>query len=331
MKPSEVANHIQNSYKARTPLFIWGPPGVGKSDVMRQVAKTMKVNLIDQRLSQMDPTDLKGIPYVDDAGYSRYAVPGFLPQVERDGEYGFLFLDELNTAPQSMQAAGYQLILDRRLGDYVLPDGWVCFAAGNRAEDRAISVRMSTALGTRFGHIDFEVDREEWKTWAHSHGIDSTIISFMNFRTNLLHKMDVNARTSPTPRTWEMLNRHLPYVTPQTEYDTYASFIGEGAAGEFSAYKKMARELPEFDVIMAEPGKIPVPDTSKTSIMYAVAGMLSSRATLDNFKDVMKYITRLPVEYQTVFMTDAIAVVGDELEDHKAFKNWALENHNVIL
>jgi hypothetical protein len=328
MKPSEVAVALTNAYQAQTPMFVWGPPGVGKSDVMRQVAKSLGVNMIDQRLSQMDPTDLKGIPYVDDEGRSQYAVPGFLPQVERDGEKGFLFLDELNTAAQSIQAAGYQLILDRRLGDYKLPDGWVCFAAGNRAEDRAIAIRMPTALGTRFGHIDFEVDKEEWKKWAHNAGIHHEIISFMNFRPNLLHDMDVKKRTFPTPRTWEMLNKHVPYVKPENEFDTYAAFVGEGAAGEFLAYRGMARELPTFEAIMAAPKKIPVPD--KPGILYAVAGLMSAHVEMDIFDGIADYVFRLPVEYQTVFMTDAMAKC-EEIEDHARFQEWAVENYDVII
>ena len=327
MKPSEILQYGINSYKARTPTFIWGPPGVGKSDVVRQTRDELDINLIDQRLSQCDPTDLKGIPF-NDNGYTSYAIPGFLPRVDRDGPNGILFLDELNTAPQSIQAAGYQLILDRKLGDYTLPDGWVCMAAGNRAEDRAIAVRLSTAMGTRFGHVDFDVDNKEWKVWAGKNNIDADIISFMNFRPDLLHNMDVKARTSPVPRTWEMLNKHIPFVTPATEFDTYKSFVGEGAAGEFSAYKKMARDLPTIEIILAEPEHIPVP--KQPSTLYAAAGILTHYVTTDNFATLMKYALRLPVEYQTVFMSDTISK-NDEIEDTPEFTKWALNNSDVIL
>lgn len=327
MKPSEVFNYVATGYKARTSTFIWGPPGVGKSDVVRAVRKSLDINLIDQRLSQMDPTDLKGIPF-NDNGYTSYAIPGFLPRVDRDGENGILFLDELNTAPQSIQAAGYQLILDRQLGDYHLPDGWMCVAAGNRAEDRAIAIRLSTAMGTRFGHVDFEVDNDEWKIWAHANNIDADIISFMNYRPKLLHDMDVKARTFPTPRTWEMLNKHIPFVTPETEYNTYASFIGEGAAGEFSGYKKMARDLPTIELILKEPEHIPVP--TQPSTLYAAAGILTAHVDADNFSTLMKYAVRFPTEYQTVFISDAISK-DDELEETPEFTKWATENSTVIL
>jgi hypothetical protein len=225
-------------------------------------------------------------------------------------------------------AGGYQLILDRQLGDYVLPDGWVCFAAGNRAEDRAIAIRMPTALGTRFGHIDFEVDRDEWKTWAYDHEIHHDIISFMNFRPKLLHDMDVNARTFPTPRTWEMLNKHIPLVNPANEFDTYKAFVGEGAAGEFSAYRKMSRELPTFEEIMAEPSNLKIPENP--GVLYAVAGLLSAHGDLENLDTIIKYANRMPVEYQTVFMTD-LANRFDDIEDHPTFVNWAVENQYVLI
>jgi len=292
------------------------------------MVKTLGINLIDQRLSQMDPTDLKGLPYVGEDGYTHYAMPGFLPRVDRDGEFGVLFLDELNTATPAMQAAGYQLILDRRLGDYVLPDGWVVNAAGNRAEDRAISIRMSTATGTRFGHIDFDVDNDEWKLWAKENNIHHDIISFLNYRPALLHDMDVNKRTFPCPRTWESVNKHMPYTTPDTEFNTYMAFIGEGAAGEFSAFRKLAAELPEFEQILAEPKHVPVPDN--TSVLHAVAGLMAVNTTEDNFGDLMKYVRRMPLEFQTVYIIDASNYVP-EIGDHKDFTTWTIDNHNTIV
>lgn len=332
MKPSDAKTQLINGYKARTPMYMWGAPGIGKSDITRQVADELEVSLIDERLSQMDPTDLKGIPYVKEAPdgnmYTHYAIPGFLPRVERDGPNGIFFLDELGAAPQAIQAAGYQLILDGKLGDYTLPEGWVCMAAGNRAEDRAIAIRLSTALANRFGHIDMEVDIDEWKLWAFKNGIDPIIISFINYRTNMLHNMDVTQRAFPTPRSWEKLNRHLPLVNAQDEFFTFAAFIGEGAAGEFSGYKKLANELPLFEEIIKSPTKIKIPTNPST--LYATSGMMSTKVTLKNFETVMKFMGRMPVEYQTVFMTDATAYVED-LENHDEFAKWALANNNVIL
>jgi len=327
MKPSDVRLQIKNSYQVREPLYIWGAPGVGKSDTMRQVAKELEINLIDQRLSQMDPTDLKGIPYVDE-GFTKFAIPGFLPQVKRDGANGILFLDELGQAPPAIQSAGYQLILDGRLGDYYLPEGWVCMAAGNRAEDRAFATRLSSALADRFGHIDYDVNVDEWRQWAYKEGIDSSIISFINYRPAHLHNMDVQKRAFPTPRSWAKINKHLPLLTPDTEYYTFCAFIGEETAGEFIAYKRLADELPHIDEILIAPKEIKIPTNPST--LYATTGLLAANTSLDNFKTIMKFLTRMPVEYQTVYMTDVTSLL-DDLEDHEDFAKWALKNDKVIL
>jgi len=201
-------------------------------------------------------------------------------------------------------------------------------AAGNRAEDRAFANRLSTALSNRFGHVDFDVDVDEWKNWAYKNGIDSTIISFISYRTQHLHNMDVQKRAFPTPRSWEKLNKHIPLVTPDSEYFTYSAFIGEETAGEFSAYKKLANELPHIEQILKDPTKIAIPDNPST--LYATTGLLAANTTLDNFKTVMKFLTRMPLEYQTVYMTDVTSLL-DELEDHKEFAKWALANDKVIL
>ena len=186
MKGSELKTFLINSYHAKTPVMVWGQPGVGKSQIMVQVAESLGIPILDQRLAQMDPVDLRGIPFINEVEgktYTDWAMPGFLPRVERDGENGILFLDELPSAPQANQAAAYQLILDRKLGDYELPPGWVVFGAGNLAKHRAISVRMSSALANRFGHFEeLEVSKDEWETWAIGQKIDQDIISFINFR-----------------------------------------------------------------------------------------------------------------------------------------------------
>ena len=141
--------------------FIWGSPGVGKSSIIGQLARSLNLALRDIRALLLDPVDLRGLPYVAD-GRSKWATPEFLPQ---EGA-GILLLDELNSAPAMVQAAFYQLILDRRLGEYTLPDGWVIIAAGNRDGDRAHTTRMPTPLRNRFVHLEFEVDAQEWSEWA---------------------------------------------------------------------------------------------------------------------------------------------------------------------
>ena len=182
MKASAVANALRTLVAARQPVFIWGPPGVGKSSVIAQLARSLSLSLRDIRALLLDPVDLRGLPYVAE-GRSKWAVPEFLPA---DGA-GILFLDELNAAPAMVQAAFYQLVLDRRLGEYMLPAGWVIVAAGNRDGDRAHTTRMPTPLRNRFVHLDFEVDAQEWSEWAIGASIRPEVIAFIRFQIGRAH------------------------------------------------------------------------------------------------------------------------------------------------
>ncbi len=172
-----------------TPVMIWGPPGVGKSQLVSQVAKKHDRTLIDIRLSQMEPSDLRGIPFKD-GDKVEWAVPSMLPDAQKHGAEGILFLDEITSAPPSVSAAAYQLILDRRLGDYQIPDGWAIFAAGNRQGDRGVTYSMPAPLANRFSHYDFDINLDDWVHWAYQTGIDERVIAFLRFRPDLLFDFD---------------------------------------------------------------------------------------------------------------------------------------------
>ena len=159
MKPSAVSRALKSLLVGeRQPVFIWGSPGTGKSAVLHQLVSELGIALRDIRALLLDPVDLRGLPFLGKDGRSQWATPDFLPQ---DGE-GILFLDELNAAPAMVQASCYQLVLDRKLGEYTLPEGWAIVAAGNRDSDRAATTRMPTPLRNRFVHLNFEVDVQEW-------------------------------------------------------------------------------------------------------------------------------------------------------------------------
>ena len=331
MKISQAAEQGIISFKLKRPIFYWGSPGIGKSNMVQQMRQKLSVSLIDQRFSQMDPTDVRGLPMTIQDGidwWTRYAIPGFLPQVERDGEDGILLLDEFNQAPQAVQAAGYQLILDRCLGDYVLPEGWMIMAAGNKMDDRAHAIRMSTALSNRFKNVDVDVDVVEWKVWARGARIDPVIISLMNSDGNLLHDMSVKTVAWPSPRTWEMLSDHVPYMTPTNEYNTAASCVGPAAGGMYVAFKQLEDQVPTPEEIAANPGTAKIP--TEPSAKYFVSGMLSTQVTEDTFPPYLIYQKRLPLEYQTVFIKDSLQVCPD-VSELKEFTAWALVNHNTVL
>ncbi len=173
MKPSKIVQSLKSLIHVKQPVFIWGPPGIGKSQVVAQVAREENLDLTDVRAVLLDPVDLRGLPHIN-GNRASWCPPDFLPEQG----HGVLFLDELNAAPPLVQAACYQLILDRRLGEYVLAPGWSIVAAGNRDTDRAVTHRMPSALANRFAHLDFEVDVGEWLVWAQENTISPEVTAF---------------------------------------------------------------------------------------------------------------------------------------------------------
>ncbi|MFI0460388.1 MAG: AAA family ATPase, partial [Candidatus Thiodiazotropha endolucinida] len=190
MRPIQLITILEQEFIStraghHTPVMLWGPPGVGKSDMVREVAMNHQAPVIDIRLSQMEPSDLRGIPFRVN-GSVEWAVPSILPSRERHGASGILFLDEITSAPPTVSAAAYQLILDRRLGEYQVPDGWAIFAAGNRQGDRGVTYSMPAPLANRFSHFEVGTNLDDWVAWAYRNDIDERIIAFLRFRPELL-------------------------------------------------------------------------------------------------------------------------------------------------
>jgi len=275
MNPTELKSFLQTLVQRRVDLstMLWGPPGVGKSSVVAQVAREAEMPLIDIRLSQLAPTDLRGLPVprhgeVGRPGTSQWYPPEFLP---REGQ-GILFLDELNMAPPSMQGVAQQLILDRKVGSYTVPEGWFIWAAGNRKEDRASVFEMPAPLANRFLHLQVQVHFESFKSHALSQGVQEHLMAFLSFRPELLHRMDPTRPAWPSPRSWMMASRLLDAGLP------IDVAVGEPAAIEYAAYLDVYRSLPDMDAILAGTGdSIDFP--SEASARYAVSIGLVLRCT----------------------------------------------------
>jgi hypothetical protein len=313
----------------RQPAFIWGPPGVGKSDVVGQLAEEDRLQLIDFRMALRDPTDVKGFPIPDlKAGSMRFLRDAELPT---SGE-GILFMDELNSALPATQAAGMQLSLPPfRIGDYQLPPGWTIVAAGNRETDRGVVNRMPSPLANRFVHIDYDVHLDDWCEWALNHSVSSEMVGFIRFRPALLHAPDYTQRAFATPRTIVIADRlHRRALPADMEYELIKGTIGEGPAGELSAYLAVAAELPTFDDIIKAPTATRVPPSTSTGVLFALATMLGSRSVKKNFEAVMAYVTRLPVEFQILAVRDALRATPDVAET-KSYIHWGIANAAVTL
>ena len=208
MKPSQAKEAISTVVEAKISAFIWGDSGIGKSEVVEQVAAESKLEFRDVRLNLMDPTDLKGFPVPDlKKGIMRWLIADFLPQDPKSK--GILFLDEMNLATPAVMAAAYQLVLNRSIGEYVMPDGWAVLAAGNGDKVRANISRMPAPLSNRFTHIDFDLDQDDFINYQMGAGMLPDQVAFHRFRPSLLHvfKAEENPRAFPTPRAWSTVNK----------------------------------------------------------------------------------------------------------------------------
>ena len=332
MKPSALRADLPRLINEQIGVFLWGAPGVGKSDLIRAVAADGDYELRDVRLSLMDPIDLKGFPTIDMVKKQMHWLPAnFLPKKGKGKQKGILFLDEMNAAPQSVQAAAYQLVLDRKLGDYELPDGWGIVAAGNRAGDRAVVHTMPSALANRFVHIDYDVSNDDWNVWAMESDVHVDIRSYMRAFPGNLHNHDTasNLRAFPTPRSWSFVNRiYRKGYSADSEYELIKGTIGEGAAAGFLAHVKNLHGMPTVDQVLLDPDGAALPKNS--SAQYAMIEALHPKTTTNNIGRVMTYISRLPVEYQTIFIRSAIKR-DDKLTGTKEYMAWGLKNAQVLM
>lgn len=270
MKISDAADLVSLCVTNKQPVFVWGPPGIGKSAVIHQLAKKAKMSIIDIRAVLLDPVDVRGLPSINGDNRAHWCPPAFLPHDEDSA--GVLFLDELPQAPPLTQSALLQLVLDRKIGEYQLPEGWTVVAAGNRQQDRTGSSRIIKSLDNRFAHVEVEVNADDWLEWARDAGIDATVRSFINFKRTALHQFnpDEESHAFPTPRSWEFASNLIKAsVSEKGQAAAVAACVGAGHASEYFTHRKLHDKMPTVKEIMASPKKCPVPD--QASIMCCVA------------------------------------------------------------
>jgi DNA polymerase III delta prime subunit len=326
MKPSLTKEALKVALKAKRPVYLEGPPGVGKSQIVAQVARELGLEFQDFRAVTCDPVDLKGMPKVE-GNLTLWTLPGFLPQAGK----GVLFIDELVQAPQLVQNALSQLVLDRRIGDYIFPEGWLIVAAGNRDGDKAATTRMPSHLANRFVHIKFDVDIQDWTTWALSHDIRAEIIGFIRWRPALLFQFDPkrNDKAFATPRTWEFLSQLLDQAPPKSiEFELCSGCVGEGPATEFLGFLRIYRDLPDPEKVIQAPENGIVPEDP--AILYALCGALARKATAGNIDKIILYSYRLPAEFSVMMIADA-ARLTPAIVKTKAFVEWSVKNQDVLI
>ncbi len=271
VSPNEAKRSLRKCIKIQRPVFMWGPPGIGKSDIVHQIGAEQERDVIDVRLSLWEPTDIKGIPYYNaDMKTMTWAPPSELPTDPEST--AILFLDELNSAAPATQAAAYQLILNRRVGTYVLPKGVSIVAAGNRETDKGVTYRMPAPLANRFVHIELRTDFEDWLMWATNNRVHEQVVGYVSFAKSGLYDFDPRSpsRAFATPRSWSFVSELLQDddLPENTLTDLVAGAIGEGLAVKFMAHRKVAKQMPKPEDILA--GKVTKCDIKEISAMYSL-------------------------------------------------------------
>lgn len=273
---NEARKAVTVAMRRKRPVFLWGPAGVGKSDLAAQLATEMQGALIDLRMPLLDPTDLKGMPYFDQSTKTmRWAPPSELPNQEFASKYPvvILFLDEMNSAAPSVQASAYQLILNRRVGEYRLPDNVVIMAAGNRDSDRGVTYRMPAPLANRFVHLEVRPDFDVWQQWAVNNRVHPDVVGYLNFAKSDIYdfRTDNSTRAFATPRTWAFVSELLgdAELDESTAMELISGCVGEALAIKFMTHRRFCQNLPKPSDILA--GRVKDCDVKEISAQYSLA------------------------------------------------------------
>jgi len=348
---SEMKQNIELAFAANQPTMIWGSPGCGKSQGVEQVAKELNMKFIDVRLSQMDAVDLRGIPFRDkETNRTDWAVPNIWPT---DDVPTVIMFDEINHGTQSTLSAAFQAIQERRIGDFHFPPSVRFLAAGNRAKDRTFANQMPSALRNRFSHITVESSEDDFCKYANSSGFAQLVTGFIRFSPVSLDEFTEHNKSTEeqkrvsavkknnafaTPRSWEAVSKLINCVTTIDKNGTelvdlnrakkmVIGTIGESEASKFFGYANFYKDLPDLNKLIKNPMNYDVPTAPE--MQYAICAGLANKATTGNFANVIKYILRLPAEFQAMAVNDALAR-DVLLSTTPAFATWASNNTDVI-
>ena len=329
---TELGEVIAEFAQAQEPLMVWGSPGVGKSAVALQAAQRISYHMHDIRALQLDTVDTRGLPHLVD-GVMKWAPPSFLPKTDSTDKH-LLFFDELPSAMPDVQASLYQLIQDRKVGDYALPKGAAMIAAGNREDDRGHSHQMLSPLASRFVHVEVAVpdDGREWTTWAVGAGLAPEVIFFIDWKPDLLFAFDPRTwkgRGFPCPREWEKVSNIVGKMSlsPTTMRAAVNGAVGEEAGVEFLAWMDVWQKIPPVDLILNDPHNAPIP--ADVSALIATCGALykSKKVDSSNFEAVTAYAGRTDMREEVgEFLINRCSADDPSLMLTMAWKKWEISH-----
>lgn len=323
---SSYSNIINNNLpiKSFPSVMLWGAPGVGKSQAVRQIAREIeertnkKVNVTDVRLLLFNPIDLRGIPTANvDKTLAIWLKPQIFQMDDSSKVVNILFLDEISAAPQSVQAAAYQITLDRVIGEHKLPDNCIVIAAGNRLNDGSVAYKMPKALANRLLHLEVSSTFKSWRQWAIVNGINEKVIGFLEFKNDYLNtsSMSGDELAFYTPRSWEMVSNILNNIDNNVDkmYQLIAGLVGVGVAIEFRNWSKIYNNLPNIeDIFNGKNVKVP----KDTDVIYALVGSMVSYARkhkddLTLIANSIRFSEKLPPEFSVILLKDYMALEKD--------------------
>jgi len=323
------------------PVMLWGAPGVGKSQGVRQLAAEIEKNtgkeviVIEVRLLLFSPIDLRGIPSADaEKKFSVWLMPKIFDMDPSSDKVYILFLDEISAAPQSVQAAAYQLTLDRKIGEHALPGNCVVIAAGNRVTDKSVAFKMPKALANRLCHIDIGIDFQGWREWAVKNDVHPKIIGFLAFRRDCLFQFDsayADANAFPTPRSWEMCSNIVKHLSDDigAAFSLISGCVGLGPATELMNWFEIYEKIPAMeDIFSGEHEDVPESVDMLFAVVSAMVDHAKEHHSDKDLGNAINYGLKLQPDFTAMFFSDLMFLDEDfrkGLMKNKKFREWLLK------
>lgn len=334
MRYSHIKTSVHEQFKAqggnKIVPFILGAPGGGKSACARDIISELDIDpdkIVEFTASLRDPVDVLGTPN-NTGEYTRWVPPEEFYKLRAGQGRSALILEELSDAPIPMQNALCGIIYDRRAGNLALSNELFIIATGNRTEDKSGANRITSKLANRTRRFEFVENIDDWTEWALDNDIDPVLIQFLRFRPGLLSDFDANRFANPTPRAWERVNLIPSSLDGSLFFDNCAGEVGDGAAAEYTGFKRIYESLPNMDALLLDPKGADVP--TDPAVLYAITGALARKATKDNFDRVTTYTNRLSPEFGVMTVKDAIKL-QPAIKSSRSFIEWATKNAEVLM